>query len=45
MTLCLMGGPGLLCVAVSNAVFFLVYRFLPEYGDAKRLALKMIKKA
>ena len=45
MTLCWMGGRGLLCVAVSNAVFFLVYRFLPEYGDAKRLALKMIKKA
>ena len=45
ITLCWMGGRGLLCVAVSNAVFFLVYRFLPEYGDAKRLALKMIKKA
>lgn len=44
-TLCWMGLRGVICVAVSNPIFFLAYRFLPEYGDAKRMVLRILKKA
>ena len=40
-----MGLRGVICVAVSNPIFFLAYRFLPEYGDAKRMVLRILKKA
>ncbi|MBO4838375.1 MAG: polysaccharide biosynthesis C-terminal domain-containing protein [Lachnospiraceae bacterium] len=29
------------CLAVSNAVFFTLYRRLPEYGDAKKIAQRI----
>ena len=37
MSLVWMGVRGAICVAVSNAVFFLIYRGLPEFQDARRM--------
>ena len=45
MTLVWMAVRGVLCMAVSNAVFFLIYRGLPEYQDAMRTVRKMLKLA
>ena len=45
MTLVWMAVRGVLCMAVSNAAFFLIYRALPEYQDAKRTVRKMLKLA
>ena len=41
------GIPGLLirlaiCLAVSNVIFFLGYRFLPEYHEAKKIAGRVV---
>lgn len=36
---------GVICVAVSNAIFFPVYRLLPEFQDAKRSMRKLLKRA
>ena len=43
MTLVWMAVRGVLCMAVSNAAFFLIYRALPESQDAKRTVRKMPK--
>ena len=40
-----MGVRGAICMAVSNAAFFLIYRNLPEYQDARRTVFKMLKRA
>ena len=37
----------MVCLAISNLIFFVGYRFLPEYSDAKKIAgrvFKMIRK-
>ena len=45
MSLVWMGVRGAICVAVSNAVFFLIYRGLPEFQDARRMVRKILKRA
>ena len=40
-----MGARGAICMAVSNAAFFVIYRSLPEYRDAVRTVRKMLKRA
>ena len=45
MTLVWMAVRGMLCMAVSNAAFFLIYRALPEYQDAMRTVRKVLKLA
>lgn len=44
MSLVWMGVRGVICVAVSNAVFFPVYRMLPEFSDARRAVGKLLKR-
>ena len=45
MSLVWMGLRGLVCAVCGGGVFLLVYRFLPEFGDVKRVVLKMLKRA
>ncbi len=45
MSLVWMGLRGLICASCSGGIFLLAYRFLPEYGDAKRVVRKMLKRA
>ena len=35
---------GIVCAAVSNGIFFLVYSRLPEFQDGKRTVLKMLRR-
>ncbi len=42
MAIILLGVKGAISVIVSNAIFWLVYRKLPQYGDMVALAKKMI---
>ena len=43
MSLLWMAMRGLICAAVSAGVFLASYRLLPEYADARRLVLKLIR--
>ena len=44
MSLLWMAIRGLICASVSAGVFLAIYRLLPEYANARRLVMKLLKR-